>query len=414
MKAFENCCLGDVLSLKNGYAFKSSTYLDKGIPVIRISDINNGYVTIEDAVRVEKMPLGFEFLVSKGDILIAMSGATTGKFGLYEKDEIVYQNQRVGNLKIFSDKLCNKKFIYYSLFSKRRNIEKAAYGGAQPNISGEKIENIRINIFPFAEQNQIVAIIEELISDLDNAMENFKKAQEQLKVYRRAVLSWAFGGKATSDLENWRQTTLGEIISISSGDGLTKAKRNDEGQYLVYGGNGITGNHSEYLFEQEKLIIGRVGAHCGNAHITKPYSWVTDNAFVVTFDEKLFDINYLHYLIISLNLNKYSSSTAQPVISQGKVYPIQVIVPIKKEDQQSIVSEIASRLSICDKTEELIIENLQRAEALRQSILKQAFEGKLTEKWRRDHKELIFGENSAEKLLERIKEAKENLKGRKK
>lgn len=274
-----------------------------------------------------------------------------------------------------------------------------------------------VKIASTSEQKIIADHIDEVLSDLDNAVENFKKVQEQLKVYRQAVLRWAFGGKAISDLRNWKKTTLGEIISISSGDGLTKSKRNDEGQYLVYGGNGITGNHSEYLFEQEKLIIGRVGAHCGNVHITKSKSWVTDNAFVVTFDEKSFDINYLYYLIISLNLNKYSSSTAQPVISQGKVYPIEVVVPIKKEDQRSLVFEIALRLSICDKTEELIIDNLQRAEALRQSIFKQAFEGKLTEHWRNKHYDMISGENSAEALLKKIKADKETLevksKGRK-
>jgi len=275
-----------------------------------------------------------------------------------------------------------------------------------------------VKIASSPEQKVIADQIEELFSDLDNAIENLKKAQEQLKIYRQAVLKYAFCGKLIGAFENWRQTTLGEIISISSGEGLTKAKRDDAGQYLVYGGNGIAGNHSEYLFEKERLIIGRVGAQCGNAHITKPYSWVTDNAFVVTFDENEFDIYYLYYLIISMNLNKHSSSTAQPVISQGKVYPLEVAVPKTINEQQAIVSEIASRLSICDKLGELINENLQKSEALRQSILKQAFEGKLTEEWRKKHKDLITGENSAEALLKKIKAEKEALqvkpKGKKK
>lgn len=56
--------------------------------------------------------------------------------------------------------------------------------------------------------------------------------------------------------KGWQQKTLGDILKITSGSGLTKSKRNDDGKFLVYGGNGITGKHDRYLFEDEKLIIG--------------------------------------------------------------------------------------------------------------------------------------------------------------
>jgi type I restriction enzyme S subunit len=77
-----------------------------------------------------------------------------------------------------------------------------------------------------------------------------------------------------------------------------------------------------------------------------------------------------------LNLNKYSVSTAQPVISQGKLYPIEVSIP-PLEEQQLIEDELESKLTVCDKIEETISQSLQQAETLRQSILKKAFEGKL-------------------------------------
>lgn len=179
--------------------------------------------------------------------------------------------------------------------------------------------------------------------------------------------------------KHWQKTSLGKILTISSGNGLTKSKRNDEGEYLVYGGNGVTGKHSEFLFEEEKLIIGRVGVHCGNAYITKPKSWVTDNAFVVSFDETEINKDFLLNLIGVLNLNKYSVSTAQPVISQGKLYPIEVAIPPLLE-QQAIVAKIEQLLSELENGKQQLQTAQQQLKVYRQSLLKWAFEGKLTNK----------------------------------
>ena len=91
--------------------------------------------------------------------------------------------------------------------------------------------------------------------------------------------------------------------------------------------------------------------------------------------------------------------------------PIQIF---SYDEQQTIISEIESRLSVCDKLEQTIEDSLKKAEALRQSILKKAFEGDLTRDWREKNPELIFGENSAQKLLEKIKAEKALAAGRKK
>lgn len=175
----------------------------------------------------------------------------------------------------------------------------------------------------------------------------------------------------------WRVLTLGDVISISSGSGLSKSSRDDNGEYLVYGGNGVTGKHSEYLFETKKLIIGRVGANCGNAYITKPKSWVTDNAFVVTFNEDETDIHFLKEMLNYLKLNKYSSSTAQPVISQAKIYPISISLPPYSE-QLAIISKIEELFSELDKGIESLRLAQKQLKVYRQSVLKWAFEGRLT------------------------------------
>ncbi|MFO7656156.1 MAG: restriction endonuclease subunit S [Bacteroidales bacterium] len=174
--------------------------------------------------------------------------------------------------------------------------------------------------------------------------------------------------------EDWIEIELGEILNVSSGSGLTSKEMSGSG-FPVYGGNGITGYHSEYLFEDEKLIIGRVGVRCGITHITKPKSWVTDNALVVTFKEKCFDLNFMKLKLHFENLNKLSNSTAQPVISGAKIYSYSIDLP-PLPIQRAIVTKIENLFTSLDKG----IADLKRAQEqlkiYRQAVLKKAFEGK--------------------------------------
>lgn len=157
--------IADVCSFENGYAVNSIDYKNKGIPLIRISNIQDGEICIDDCVFVENM-LDDRFVINKGDLLIAMSGATTGKMGVYKKDNIALLNQRVGNIKLKSSSLYHKYRDYF-MQSQSNFILQLAYGGAQPNISKEKIINIPIPIPPIEEQHRIVNTIETIFSHLE-------------------------------------------------------------------------------------------------------------------------------------------------------------------------------------------------------------------------------------------------------
>jgi len=84
--------------------------------------------------------------------------------------------------------------------------------------------------------------------------------------------------------EGWVWVRLGEIIKISSGDGLT-AKEMKNGSIPVFGGNGVNGFHDKYNVSQETIVIGRVGALCGSVHLTPEKAWITDNAFITTYSQ---------------------------------------------------------------------------------------------------------------------------------
>jgi type I restriction enzyme S subunit len=159
--------LGEVASVQNGYAFQSSIFSEDplGIPLIRISNISGGLV---DASKSKRIPRSLvpsdEYKVNRGDILIAMSGATTGKMGKYRGDTFCLLNQRVGKF-VFRSGSSSAAYVSQLLLSgflESRILAKAA-GGAQPNISGKGIEGIEIPYPDAADQEKYGSAIKELL-----------------------------------------------------------------------------------------------------------------------------------------------------------------------------------------------------------------------------------------------------------
>ncbi|WKS96109.1 restriction endonuclease subunit S [Riemerella columbina] len=160
------CRLGEVCKFLNGYAFNSKDYNTHGIPLVRISNIQNNKIELKDAVFINR-PIDEKFTIKKGDLLIAMSGATTGKMGNYTLDENAYLNQRIGNIRVRNENVLYPIYRDYFMQTKSNEILKMAYGGAQPNISGEIINSIYFPLPPLEEQKRIVQKIEKIFAELE-------------------------------------------------------------------------------------------------------------------------------------------------------------------------------------------------------------------------------------------------------
>jgi type I restriction enzyme S subunit len=147
----------------------------------------------------------------------------------------------------------------------------------------------------------------------------------------------------------WAWCRFGQIMRISSGDGLV-AKDMNAGPIPVYGGNGVNGYHDEQNVWKQTLVIGRVGYYCGSIHVTPERAWVTDNAFTTTFDEEHIDMNFLSWLLKATDLRERDNATAQPVISGGKVYPTILALPPLAE-QRRIVDKVDQLMALVDELE---------------------------------------------------------------
>ena len=170
-KGWIMCRLSNVCKINSGFAFSSNDYCTEGIPLIRISNIKNNTINLTECVFI-KSTIDDKFIVSRGDLLIAMSGATTGKMGIYENDNIAYLNQRVGNIKVLSDTLLLSEYRNLYMLSKVDDILKIAYGGAQPNISASAIESLNIMLPPRSEQKRIVNKIKDLFGFINTIEES--------------------------------------------------------------------------------------------------------------------------------------------------------------------------------------------------------------------------------------------------
>ena len=201
--------LKEIANVKNGYAFDSSKYSDKGIPIIRIADIKDN-IDLSKCVCIDE-EINKEFLIKKGSLLIALSGATTGKMGVFSDNKIAYLNQRICSI-YTKNKDISQEFLIYFLKSIQKKIIVNSYGGAQPNISSRWIENIKIKVPNIEIQKKISKKLELL----ENNIKLRKSQLVFLKELTKSLFATMFGDIKTND-KNWEIRKLGEVIQTQYG-----------------------------------------------------------------------------------------------------------------------------------------------------------------------------------------------------
>lgn len=198
----------------------------------------------------------------------------------------------------------------------------------------------------------------------------------------------------------WTRTKFGEIYELVYGKSLTKAARNTDGAYPVYGSSGIVDYHDAFLVEGPAIVVGRKGA-AGAVTFSRGPCWPIDTTYYVRDCEHI-DIRYSYYFLTSLRLGQFDRSTAIPGLNRDDAYDLAVNLPPLSE-QRRIVAKIEELFSEMDKG----IGNLEKAReqlrVYRQAVLKHAFEGKLTTQWRADNKDKL---QSPEQLLARVKKTR--------
>ncbi|MEN3332207.1 MAG: type restriction enzyme subunit [Blastocatellia bacterium] len=384
------------------------------VRLIQLADIGDGsfknksarFLTLQRANE-----LNCTFL-KEGDVLVARMPDPIGRACIFPlKGENKYVTAVDVAIIRTGLNAVNNKFLMYAINCPvfRNEIEKLQSGTTRKRISRKNLATILFPLPPLAEQQRIVAKIEELFSELEAGVASLKIAQAQLKTYRQAVLKWAFEGKLTNEnvsdgeLPNgWTWVKLSDVAKVSGG--LTKNSKREKLELKlpflrvanVYFNSlnltdihtiGLNANEVERVkLKKNDLLfvegngsieqIGRVAIWNGAIE-----NCVHQNHLIkARLSERIAPAYALHFFCSRIGRDKIkeqaSSTSGLHTLSLGKISKLELPLCLLGE-QQRIVQEIESRLSVCDKLEETIAASLRQAEALRQSILKKAFEGKL-------------------------------------
>lgn len=395
-KGWEIKRLGDVCDFQNGFAFKSNTYKEKGLPIIRITNIKNNEIDTTELVFFE--PKDYKenlerFKVFKGDILIAMSGATTGKIGINNCDTVFYLNQRVG--KFLPRKELDRMYLFYFLSTKIDESLRIAAGAAQPNLSTEQINSFEIPLPALSEQKRIVAKLDKAFAAIDKAIANTEKNLQNVKELFESYLEGVF----EDEKNNWHQYSLIDITT-KIGSGATprggQESYKDSGISLVRSMNvhDLEFRDTNLAFIDEKqakeldgvtlqendVLLNITGASVARCCVfPKAYlpARVNQHVSIIRLKKDITDARFLNLLLCSRQyknklLETGEQGSTRQAITKVQIESFHVAIPDLKK-QQAIVNQIDALISQTQKLKTLYQSKLTDLEELKKSMLEKAF-----------------------------------------
>ena len=375
--------LGSILHIEKGKKPKrQQTEMAEGLlPYVDIKAFEKGI--IDNYASPEKC-----LLCEDGDLLIVCDGSRSGLTGRAVKGV-------VGSTlsKIYADGLTTE-YLQYFIQSKYILLNTQKKGTGTPHLNAEILKRSKLVVPTIPEQECIVSKIEELFSKLDASVAELQTAKEKLKVYRQAVLFRAFQNLADTitmdriaDMIDPQPShrTPPEVINgipyIGVGDIDYSVRKIKFGEARKVSPAVLQEHLERYTLHKGDFIMGKIGTIGKPFIVPLPQDYtLSANVILIQPDSEKIVPEFLYWQfsspLVTQQLTTGAAATSQPAFGIKKARLLSIKM-CSVEQQRQIVSEIEGALSICDSIQQTIDTSLQQAEALRQSILKQAFEGRL-------------------------------------
>lgn len=336
---------------------------DTGIKCLRIQDVsqnktfnNWGFSQVEEK-NYKK------FQLKANDIIIARTGATVGvnKF-IYSDVKSVFNN---GLIRIRTNQqLCLPKYLFYNFRTDyfKGFIESISGGtSSQPNMQINDLLSFDILLPPLPEQKAIA----ETLSSLDDKIDLLHRQNLTLEQMAETLFRQWFVEEAKDD---WEEIELSEIAEFKNGKSRPKA----DGNYPIYGGNGILGYSNEYNTEDESIVIGRVGAYCGSLYFENRKVWISDNAILGKGKEYVF-LYFIFYFLKNINLNDLAEGSSHPLLTQTLLNKIELQLP-----PIDVLEEFNLHIENFFRKTESNNRQINNLEKMRDTILPKLMSGELT------------------------------------
>jgi type I restriction enzyme S subunit len=343
---------------------------------------SNIWVSIADLTKLNSRFIADskEYITDKGATLFNPVKAGTllmsfklsiGKLAYANCD--LYTNEAIVALPIKDKKLVDSDFLFYYLQSydwdKETENDVKLKG---KTLNKAKLKEIKVPLPLLATQQKIVAKLDAIFAEIDKATAateaNAKNAEALFQSYLRKIFT---------ENQDWTITSLGNCFELYQPKTITTKDLIEDGQYEVYGANGVIGRYNKYNHEESQLLVTCRGATCGAVNVSSPYSWINGNAMVVKPKTNNISLKFTEYFFRgAVDLSKAITGAAQPQITRQSLSPVSFSYP-SKDIQLNIEKELDS---ISDEIEKLIKSYKDKSKnlsILKGSILKQAFAGEL-------------------------------------
>ncbi|WP_462404245.1 restriction endonuclease subunit S [Gemmiger formicilis] len=396
-----------ITDILNGFAFKSQHYSSAGIRIIRITNVQDGFIQDKKPVYypLESQKEITPFMLKDGDFLMSLTG-NVGRVAIIDASFLpAALNQRVACLRIKSEDSVRKEYIFYFCLQKQfvSDCIKSAKGSAQLNMSTEWLKEYPIPLPPLAEQQRIVDRIESLFAKLDEAKEKAQAVVDSFETRKAAILHKAFAGELTAKwreehgvgMESWEKYKFNELGTLERGRSKHRPRNDPKlfgGKYpfiqtgdVARSGMYIT-EHTQTLSEvgaeQSKLfpkgtLCITIAANIGDVSILTYDCCFPDSVVGFTPNERTLS-EYIYYLMSTLQreIEANAPATAQKNINLRILNDLLLDIPSVAEQTQ-IVNQVEYLFFQEQHAKEAAEIVLDQIELMKKSILARAFRGEL-------------------------------------
>ncbi|WP_173270608.1 restriction endonuclease subunit S [Streptococcus sp. 202] len=340
--------------------------------VIRTSNfLNSGRLNLDNIVcREIDKDKNSDKILRTGDIIIEKSGGSpnqpVGRVVYFDvTDQDYFTNNFTSILRVKPG--YNSKYIFYLmkyLYDTKKVLKFQNQTTGIINLKlADYLNKTKVNIETIENQNTIVDILDRLEYQIINR----NKQLSELSNLVKSRFNEMFGDPLNNN-KKFAVKTGQQCFKFSSGKFLDKHDRVFEG-YPAYGGNGIAWKSRKYLIDNPTIIIGRVGAYCGNVRTTYGKVWISDNAiYIKEFKNSDFNLVFLLELMKVIDFSKFADFSGQPKITQKPLENQKYILP-----PLSLQNEFADFVAQVDKSQLAIQKSLEELETLKKSLMQEYF-----------------------------------------